>query len=79
MNPKSVIVFDQANQSELNKAIVYDCVVHDKLPLSRFNSAYWRRIFRGVGEVLTKYRMSLLGHNFEHILMANYNASRPEW
>jgi hypothetical protein len=39
--------------------------------------AICERIFRRAGEVLTKYRMSLLGNNFERILMANYNA--PKW
>jgi len=39
--------------------------------------AICERIFRRAGEVLTKYRMSLLGENFERILMANYNA--PKW
>ena len=39
--------------------------------------AICERIFRRAGEVLTKYRMSLLGRNFESILMANYNA--PKW
>ena len=39
--------------------------------------AICERIFRRAGEVLTKYRMSLLGRNFEHILMANHNA--PKW
>ena len=39
--------------------------------------AICERIFRRAGEVLTKYRMSLLGSNFESILMANYNA--PKW
>ena len=39
--------------------------------------AICERIFRRAGEVLTKYRMSLLGRNFEHILMVNYNA--PKW
>ena len=33
--------------------------------------AICERIFRRAGEVLTKYRMSLLGENFERILMAN--------
>ena len=39
--------------------------------------AICERIFRRAGEVLTKYRMSLLGSNFEGMLMANYNA--PKW
>ena len=33
--------------------------------------------FSGALVMLTKYRMSLLGENFERILMANYNA--PKW
>ena len=106
LTKKSGVVFDEVKQREINKAIVYNLVVHDKLPLSRFNSAGLRRsfdlasdgrfkfvhrnhasrilieaaaevlaipateaicerTFRRAGEVLTKYRMSLLGSNFE--------------
>jgi hypothetical protein len=46
----SVVIFDEAKQRELNKAIVYNLVVHDKLPLSRFNSAGFRRSFELVSD-----------------------------
>ena len=39
--------------------------------------AICERIFRRAGEVRAKYTMSLLGCNFESILMANYND--PKW
>ena len=36
---KNPVVFIDARQRALNKAVVYNSVIHDKMPLSRFNSA----------------------------------------
>ena len=49
LKKNSTVIFDEAKQRELNKAIVYNLVVHDKLPLSRFNSGF-RRSFQLVSE-----------------------------
>ena len=32
----TIVVFNEAKQNEMNKAIVYNCVIHCKQPLSRF-------------------------------------------
>ncbi len=46
----SVIPLNAAKQKELNRAVVYNTVIHDKLPLSRFDSAGFRCSFKLVSE-----------------------------
>jgi hypothetical protein len=50
LKKSSIVMFEETKQRERNKAIVYNLVVHDKLPLSRFNSAGFRRSFELVSE-----------------------------
>ncbi len=50
LKENSTVIYDEAKQRELNKAIVYNLVVNDKLSLTRFDSAGIRRSFQLASE-----------------------------
>jgi hypothetical protein len=48
--PTIITQFSANKQRLLNKEVVYNCVIHDKLPMSRFDSPGFRRSFELVSE-----------------------------
>jgi hypothetical protein len=50
LQKSSVISYNSAKQKELNRAVVYNTVIHDEMPLTRFDSPGFRRSFELVSE-----------------------------
>jgi hypothetical protein len=80
LKPKSVKIFGEAKQHELNKAVVFNCVVHDKRPLCRFDSAGFRKSFELVSDGKNAVALDCWSRKQRKFMaMTGHFIQRPEW